>query len=110
MRRRVCIEPGHGGGQPGAVGPTGVQEKNIALAVSRLLRERLVTPPDEALRRAQAAFGAAQQRGDSAAMDAARAAGQAARAAGATDAGAQALWQNPVVPIEIGRASCRERV
>lgn len=91
----------NGGRQPGAVGPTGVQEKNIALAVSRLLREALITPPDEALRRAQAAFGAAQQRGDSAAMDAARAAGQAARAAGATDAGVQALWQSPVVPIAV---------
>ena len=43
----------------------------------------------------------AQQLGDSAAMDAARAAGRAARAAGATDAGVQALWQNPVVPIAV---------
>jgi N-acetylmuramoyl-L-alanine amidase len=34
-------------------------------------------------------------------MDAARAAGQAARAAGATDAGVQALWQSPVVPIAV---------
>ena len=45
----------NGGRQPGAVGPTGVQEKNIALAVSRLLREMLITPPDKAPRQAQVA-------------------------------------------------------
>lgn len=41
---KVCIDPGHGGSQPGAVGPTGIQEKNIAFAVSRLIRDILVSP------------------------------------------------------------------
>ena len=41
---KVWIDPGHGGSQPGAVGPTGVREKDIALAVSRLLRDILVSP------------------------------------------------------------------
>ena len=31
---KVCIDPGHGGSQPGAVGPNGTFEKDITLAVS----------------------------------------------------------------------------
>jgi len=38
---RVTIDPGHGGGDPGAVGPTGVREKDVTLSVARLLAEQL---------------------------------------------------------------------
>ncbi|MFA4834891.1 MAG: N-acetylmuramoyl-L-alanine amidase [Dehalococcoidia bacterium] len=34
MSIKICIDPGHGGPDPGAVGPTGVREKDIVLAVS----------------------------------------------------------------------------
>lgn len=32
---RVVIDPGHGGRDPGSIGPTGVQEKVVTLAVAR---------------------------------------------------------------------------
>jgi N-acetylmuramoyl-L-alanine amidase len=35
--RRIVIDPGHGGKDPGAVGPRGVREKDIALAVGKKL-------------------------------------------------------------------------
>ncbi|PRR77101.1 N-acetylmuramoyl-L-alanine amidase LytC precursor [Clostridium liquoris] len=31
---KVCLDPGHGGYDPGAIGPTGVQEKNVTLAIA----------------------------------------------------------------------------
>ena len=31
---RICIDPGHGGYDPGAVGPSGLQEKAVTLAVA----------------------------------------------------------------------------
>lgn len=34
-RFKVCIDPGHGGRDPGAVGPSGVQEKVVTLAVAK---------------------------------------------------------------------------
>ncbi|MEI6209697.1 MAG: N-acetylmuramoyl-L-alanine amidase [Desulfuromonadales bacterium] len=37
--RRVVIDPGHGGHDPGAVGPKGVQEKDVVLAVGLKLKE-----------------------------------------------------------------------
>lgn len=37
----VTIDPGHGGRQPGAVGATGLQEKDVCLAVSLQTREML---------------------------------------------------------------------
>lgn len=41
--RRIVIDPGHGGKDPGAVGPAGLKEKDVNLAVSlelaRLLRQ-----------------------------------------------------------------------
>jgi N-acetylmuramoyl-L-alanine amidase len=41
LGKTICIDPGHGGSDPGAVGPTGTLEKNNTLAVSLLLRDRL---------------------------------------------------------------------
>jgi len=38
---RICIDPGHGGYDPGAVGPSGVLEKDVTLAVSLLLADLL---------------------------------------------------------------------
>jgi N-acetylmuramoyl-L-alanine amidase len=37
----IAIDPGHGGRDPGAIGPTGVQEKDVNLALARKLREIL---------------------------------------------------------------------
>ncbi|MFZ8832307.1 MAG: N-acetylmuramoyl-L-alanine amidase [Thermodesulfobacteriaceae bacterium] len=43
--RRVVIDPGHGGEDPGAVGPNGLKEKDVALKIAlklgKLLRDRL---------------------------------------------------------------------
>ncbi|MBI5722207.1 MAG: N-acetylmuramoyl-L-alanine amidase [Burkholderiales bacterium] len=37
----VAIDPGHGGEDPGAIGPTGLREKDVVLALALELRERL---------------------------------------------------------------------
>jgi N-acetylmuramoyl-L-alanine amidase len=39
--RRIVVDPGHGGHDPGAVGPSGLQEKEVVLAISLKLRELL---------------------------------------------------------------------
>ena len=41
----VAIDPGHGGEDPGAVGPTGLREKDVVLAVALKLRDRLNSVP-----------------------------------------------------------------
>ncbi len=41
----VAIDPGHGGEDPGAIGPTGLREKDVVLAVARALRDRLNREP-----------------------------------------------------------------
>lgn len=38
----VIIDPGHGGADGGAVGPSGLREADVALAISRLVRDALV--------------------------------------------------------------------
>lgn len=38
---KICIDPGHGGADPGAVGPTGLKEKDVNLAVGLKLAELL---------------------------------------------------------------------
>lgn len=40
--RRIVVDPGHGGHDPGAVGPSGVQEKDVVLAIGLKVREKLV--------------------------------------------------------------------
>lgn len=42
---KIFIDPGHGGGDPGAVG-NGIQEKNITLQISNKLREILINEYD----------------------------------------------------------------
>ena len=39
--RRIVVDPGHGGHDPGAVGPSGIQEKDVVLAIGIRLRELL---------------------------------------------------------------------
>jgi N-acetylmuramoyl-L-alanine amidase len=39
--RRVVIDAGHGGEDPGAIGPTGVKEKDITLKLARRVAEKL---------------------------------------------------------------------
>jgi N-acetylmuramoyl-L-alanine amidase len=39
--RTVVIDPGHGGRDPGAVGPTGVMEKNVVLGIGLELKKML---------------------------------------------------------------------
>jgi N-acetylmuramoyl-L-alanine amidase len=37
----VAIDPGHGGEDPGAVGPSGLKEKDVVLAIALQLRDRI---------------------------------------------------------------------
>jgi N-acetylmuramoyl-L-alanine amidase len=37
----VAIDPGHGGEDPGAIGPAGTQEKDVVLTIAHKLRERI---------------------------------------------------------------------
>lgn len=39
--RRIVVDPGHGGHDPGAVGPNGLQEKEVVLAIGLKLRDLL---------------------------------------------------------------------
>ncbi len=39
--RRVVLDPGHGGSDPGAIGPTGLTEASVTLDVARRAAERL---------------------------------------------------------------------
>jgi len=37
----IAIDPGHGGEDPGAIGPGGTQEKDVVLKIAKLLRDRI---------------------------------------------------------------------
>lgn len=41
----VALDPGHGGEDPGAIGPTGLREKDVVLAIGLKLRDRLNAVP-----------------------------------------------------------------
>ena len=41
----VALDPGHGGEDPGAIGPTGLREKDVVLAVALALRAKLDAVP-----------------------------------------------------------------
>lgn len=42
----IAIDPGHGGEDPGAVGHGGTYEKNVTLAIGKLLKERINAEPN----------------------------------------------------------------
>jgi N-acetylmuramoyl-L-alanine amidase len=50
QRVRVMIDPGHGGKDPGAIGPTGLQEKDVVLAIGRMVRDKLARSEDYEVR------------------------------------------------------------
>ena len=37
----IALDPGHGGEDPGAIGPNGTREKDVVLQIAHLLRERI---------------------------------------------------------------------
>lgn len=39
--KTIIIDPGHGGKDPGAIGPKGLKEKDVVLRTSRILKEKL---------------------------------------------------------------------
>jgi N-acetylmuramoyl-L-alanine amidase len=41
----IVIDPGHGGVDPGSIGPAGTYEKNITLSISKMLASRLNAEP-----------------------------------------------------------------
>jgi len=41
----VALDPGHGGEDPGAIGPTGLREKDVVLAIALQLRDHLNSLP-----------------------------------------------------------------
>ena len=41
----IALDPGHGGEDPGAVGPTGLREKDVVLAIALELRDKLNAQP-----------------------------------------------------------------
>ena len=41
----VAIDPGHGGEDPGAIGPTGLREKDVVLQIAKQLQERINARP-----------------------------------------------------------------
>lgn len=44
---KICIDPGHGGSDPGAVGPTGLKESDVAIDIARYVRMGLADQGDE---------------------------------------------------------------
>ena len=40
-KKVLIIDPGHGGKDPGAVGPSGLTEKNVTLSIAQKIKERL---------------------------------------------------------------------
>jgi N-acetylmuramoyl-L-alanine amidase len=45
VRRRIVIDPGHGGHDPGAVGPSGIYEKDVVLDIALKVKEILMANP-----------------------------------------------------------------
>lgn len=40
--KKICLDPGHGGSDSGAIGPSGVMEKNVTLKIAMELKDLLV--------------------------------------------------------------------
>lgn len=45
LKRKVVIDPGHGGKDPGAIGPSGLKEKDVTLDIALKVREILKNDP-----------------------------------------------------------------
>lgn len=45
-RITVMLDPGHGGKDPGAVGPSGLREKDVVLAIGLMVRDKLARHPE----------------------------------------------------------------
>ncbi|MFZ9405602.1 MAG: N-acetylmuramoyl-L-alanine amidase [Burkholderiaceae bacterium] len=45
-RFTIALDPGHGGEDPGAIGPAGTYEKDVVLAIARKVRQRLREVPE----------------------------------------------------------------
>ncbi|WP_283166902.1 N-acetylmuramoyl-L-alanine amidase [Thermodesulfovibrio yellowstonii] len=45
LKRKIVIDPGHGGKDPGAIGPSGLKEKDVTLDIALKVREILKTDP-----------------------------------------------------------------
>ena len=41
----IALDPGHGGEDPGAIGPSGLREKDVVLAIAMQLRDRINANP-----------------------------------------------------------------
>ena len=41
MKLKICIDPGHGGRDPGAIGSSGLRESDVTLSIGLKLREKL---------------------------------------------------------------------
>ncbi len=44
-KRRIVIDPGHGGHDPGAIGPSGLHEKDVVLDIALKLKDILLADP-----------------------------------------------------------------
>jgi N-acetylmuramoyl-L-alanine amidase len=42
----IVLDPGHGGEDPGAIGPAGTQEKQVTLTIAKLVKERVDALPN----------------------------------------------------------------
>lgn len=49
MINRVCLDPGHGGTDPGAVGPSGTRESDVVLQIGKYIRRGLLDSGHEVL-------------------------------------------------------------
>lgn len=56
MRPIICIDAGHGGKDPGAVGPAGLMEKDVALSVAMLMGAMLTSDCEVAFTRRDDTF------------------------------------------------------
>lgn len=45
LKRKIVIDPGHGGKDPGAIGPTGLKEKDVTLDIALKIRDILKNDP-----------------------------------------------------------------